>query len=84
MPALDPALPGALIMIVAVVLALVAVWLIDRLRGGKGKAGTTLHGMGKEESLSYFRDYGAGSRAPGVREEDRAERWGEGDGSPPR
>lgn len=81
MPALDPALPGALILIVAVVIAAVAVWLIDRRRGGK--RGGALHGMGRDESLSYFRDYGDSASASGVREEDRAERWGEDDRSPP-
>jgi hypothetical protein len=84
MPALDPVLPGALILIVAVVVAVAIVWFVDRRRRGGHRAGSgAVHGMAREESLSYFRDYSGDAKAPGVREEDRAEPWGEGESKPP-
>jgi hypothetical protein len=84
MPALDPGLPGALILILAVVVAVAIVWLLDRRRrDGRRTTGGALHGMAREESLSYFRDYSGDAKAPGVREEDRAEPWGEGESEPP-
>jgi hypothetical protein len=84
MPALDPGLPGALILILAVVVAVAIVWLLYRRRGGGHRAGGgAVHGMAREETLSYFRDYSGDAKAPGVREEDRAEPWGEGESKPP-
>jgi hypothetical protein len=81
----DPGLPGALILILAVVVAVAVVWLVARGRRGGHRAGRggAVHGMAREESLSYFRDYSEDAKAPGVREEDRGKPWGEGDSKPP-
>ena len=68
--------------VVVVILALAAAglvalgWAISRRRGGRGRT----HQLGREDSISYFRDFG--SSASGVREEEGVGRWG-GRGDPP-
>jgi hypothetical protein len=72
----DPGLPGAIILIIAVVAAIAIVWWVDRRRRGQGPRPSGLHGMSRDDSMSYFRDPAATSSAPGVQEEDRQSRWG--------
>ena len=73
----DPGLPGAIILIAAVVVAGMAVWAVDRRRR-RGRAASKLHSMARDDSISYFRDLSANSSNPGIREEDRQGPWGEG------
>ena len=55
-----------------VVAAAVAVsWLATRRRGKR-----PTHPMGREDSISYYRDLGGRDRAQGVHEEDEVGRWG--------
>jgi hypothetical protein len=51
---------------------------IGLLVAGENKRGSRRpgHELGREDSISYFRDFGAS--APGVREEDDVGRWGRG------
>lgn len=75
----DPWIVGALILIAAILVVNAAfrfLGLRGRVRRWRGGA---THSMGRDETVSYFRDFGDSSGAPGVREEDRAERWGKGD-----
>ena len=70
-------MPALLAIVVPLVAALVVLLLIDRRRGRR--RGSRTHAMGRDDTVSYFRDFGDPSGAPGVREEDRTERWGKGD-----
>jgi high-affinity Fe2+/Pb2+ permease len=67
--------PTVLIVAIAVgVLCIVAIsWLVSRRRRRTGT-----HSIGREESISYFRDFD--SKGPGVQEEDNVGRWGGRDG----
>ena len=76
MPVFDPVQSG-LILIVALMVAVAAVMLIARSRHRQPNA-RPLHTMSKDDSVSYFRDFTSKDSAPGVQEEDTAERWGEG------
>ena len=72
----DPGPVGALIVIAAFVAALAI--LLIRDRRGRRKSGA-MHDMGRDDSISYFRDFSSNTSAPGVQEEDRTGRWGEQD-----
>jgi hypothetical protein len=78
----DPGLPGAIILVLAVFAAVAIVWFVDRRRRGSSARASNLHGMSREDSLSYFRDQSATSSRPGVQEEDRIKPWGEDDAAP--
>jgi hypothetical protein len=73
----DPGLLGALFVIGAFASAVVL--LIWRERSGGRRRGSGTHAMERDDSVSYFRDFSSSASAPGVREEDRAGRWGEDD-----
>lgn len=64
--------PTVLIVLLALAVAAVVAlsWLVARRRGARGRG----QSMGREESISYFRDLGG--RAPGVHEEENVGRWG--------
>jgi hypothetical protein len=66
---LDPLMIIALLGIAVITLVALA-WYRSRRRGGRGRT----HQMGREQSISYFRDYGGS--ASGVQEEDSVGRWG--------
>jgi FtsZ-interacting cell division protein ZipA len=70
--------PTAIILLtaIAVVVLVVVGWAMGRRRGG----GQGTHQMGREDSISYFRDHSG--PASGVQEEDSVGRWGGRDDRP--
>ena len=68
----DPIVVAALALVLSIALLVGLAWS-RRRRAGPRRG---LHTMDKMESFQYFRDWGTQRTASGVREEDRAHRWG--------
>ena len=74
-----PGLAGVIALVVAI--GVIAVVLVIWARRTPAPS-RRLHSMGREDSVSYFRDFSGKESAPGVREEDEKGRWGEGEAGP--
>ena len=78
----DLAIPGVFLLTAVIAAVVVGPLVIRRIRKGVRRSHYNIHGMGRDDTVSYFRDFSGNAKAPGVREEDRTARWGEGDGGP--